>query len=108
MGEYRYLHLPRSVIYVIRAECTDYERRRAAIRCIDTPEDVVAAHRRRNEAIDNALCSVELPLRTAILNDIILAKGYDKSAAAQIASKSLYYSRKHRVIETLAKNLLLI
>ena len=108
MGDYHYTHLPRSVIYVLRAECTDYERRRAAIKSIDTPEDVVAAHRRRNEAIDDALCSIELPLRSAILNDIILAKGYDKSPAAAIASKSLYYSRKHRVMEALAKNLLLI
>lgn len=102
------MHLPRSVIYVLRAECTDYERRRAAIRCIDTPEDVVAAHRRRNEAIESALCTIELPLRSVILTDIIFARGYDKSQAAMITSKSLYYSRKHLVMETLAKNLMLI
>ena len=108
MGDYRYIHLPRSVIYVLRAECTDYERRRAAIRSIDTPEDVADAHRRRNEAIDDALCSIELPLRSAILSDIIFARGYDKSPAAMITSKSLYYSRKHTVMETLAKNLMLI
>lgn len=108
MGDYRSMHLPRSVIYVLRAECTDYERRRVAMRCIDTPEDVVAAHRRRNEAIDDALCTIELPLRSAILTDIIFARGYDKSQAAMITSKSLYYSRKHLVMETLAKNLMLI
>lgn len=108
MGDYHYIHLPRSVIYVIRAECTDYERRKVAIRRVDTSEDVVVACRQRNEAIDAALCSVEAPLRSAILNDIILAKGYDKSAAAQIASKSLYYSRKHRVMEALARNLRLL
>ena len=108
MGDYRSMHLLRSVIYVLRAECTDYERRRVAIRCIDTPDDVVAAHRRRNEAIDAALCTIELPLRSAIFTDIVYARGYSRSRAMEIASKSLYYSRKQRVMKTIAENLMLI
>lgn len=105
MGEYCPSHLPGSVLFLIRAECGDYDRRRRALQRLDLSPDVAASLAARNAAIEKALSVVEAPLRAPILEDIKRGYGYERSAAATIASKGLYYSRKHKILEAMAVNL---
>lgn len=100
--------LPPSVVRIVGAMCTDYDRRNVAIKFDKGSEDTLAYYRRINGIIDVALEEVEVGIRRDMLNDIILNRGYDYSPASPFLAKNTYYSRKRKIVYTIAKAMYLI
>ena len=101
--------LPRTVVDVVMRICADYDRRRAEIEHGErvSPE-VRARYVEYNYAIDVALAGFEGEVKQALLKDIYLGRGYDRSPAAPFFAKNTYYTTKHKIVWAIAKGLLLI
>lgn len=107
-SEYRKWDLPPTVVQLVVDMCKDYDRRNVAISFKTASEEVIEAYKRTNGIIDNALQTVEKPLRRDMLNDIILNRGYNFSPTSPIVSKCTYYLRKRQIVYTIAKQMFLI
>lgn len=100
--------LPRSVVSVTVALCSDYERRAKAIRTCRVDGDVQKCYVQLNEIIDRALLDIEIGLRAQMLADISHGFGYGRSAAKGVIDKNAYYRRRRKLIYDVAKGLSLV
>ena len=100
--------IPTSVVEIVKAVCSDYDRRERAIKFSNLTGDVLTKYVELNNAIDKALTDVEVGIRRDMLNDIQKRRGYDFSRAALIISKNTYYRRKRKLIYDIAKELALL
>ena len=100
--------LPIGIVDEVKGICRDYKRKRAALSCGEVSGEVKALYERYNEAVNNALLSIEPELRAIILDDVIDKRGYYKSLATAYIAHRGYESRKCKLIYQIAVNLSLI
>lgn len=109
MGEdFRKWGLPINVVLIVRAVCSDYDRRNNIIKFNTASEEVIAHYREVNGCIDKALEEIEVGIRRDMLNDIILNRGYDFSPISPFLAKNTYYTRKRKTVYSIAKAMHLI
>lgn len=96
---YQHYSVPGSVVSVVQAMIQDYPRRQ---RLIDDNESLNDEWAHIHQIITDTINSYEPMLSSIILSDIINCRGYYSSKATIIASKSLYYSLKHKIIQEIA------
>lgn len=106
MGRRRiYMHhsVPGTVVSIVQTMIQDYPRRKRFVECsLSDDTEAKGECLRLNRAIDDIVNSYEPTLSGIIVSDIINCRGYDRSEAAMIASKNLYYNLKHKLIEDIA------
>ena len=101
---YQHHSIPGSVVLLVQAVVQDYPRRKRILEYSSGATDTVEeACTRLNHIIEDVVNSDERLLSIIILEDIFRNVGYNKSEATSIASKNLYYSRKSKIIEDIAK-----
>lgn len=102
---YQHYDVPGTVASMVQAMIQDYPRRQ---KLIDSEGCIAEEWARLNSVIAEVINSHEPMLSSIILSDIIQCKGYDSSKASIIASKNLYYSLKHKLIQDIAEKCKLI
>ena len=100
--------IPSSVVYMVNAICTDYDRRERAIKYSSITGQVLERYIELNAAIDKSLEEIEVGIRRDILQDIAEGHGYNKSKAQTLVSKNTYYRRRRKLIYDIAKKLSLL
>ncbi len=101
-------NLPLSLVQMIKSICADYDRRADIINRSLASEDVVEKCAALNSAIDSAFLDVESGLKSYLLEDIKLNRGYEASMASPFIAKNTYYKRKKKIIYDVAKCLFLL
>ena len=96
---YQHYDVPGSVVSLVQAMIQDYPRRQ---RIIDCDGDISPELERLNEIICDTTNSHDPMLCSIILDDIINARGFEKSKATIISSKKLYYNMKRKIIQDIA------
>lgn len=102
---YQHYDVPGTVASMVQAMIQDYPRRQ---RLIDSQGSIAEEWVRLNGIITEVINAHEPMLSSIILSDIIQCKGYDSSKASILASKNLYYSLKHKLIQDIAQRCNLI
>ena len=88
--------LPPSVVSMVKALCSDRERRKKLLLCPGLSHGVAAVLNAHDTAIESALEKIEPALRDIILDDICRGRGYDFSPATKLCAKNTYYARKRK------------
>ena len=97
--------LPVGIVDEVRGICRDYQRKRSELLSGKLSVEVKSLYERYNEAVNNALLSIEPELRAIILDDVIEKRGFYKSLAVGCVSHCTYESRKCEFIHQIAVNL---
>lgn len=100
--------LPASVVDIVKAVVSDYDRRERAIKHSAITGEVLIRYVELNGVIDIALQDVEIGIRRDLLDDIRTGRGYDFSRASPFLAKNTYYQRKRKLIYDVAKGLALL
>ena len=100
--------VPATVVTLVKAHCNDYDRRAKIINNPNTSPTLAQNFREFNLVIDNALMDIEPGLRSALLTDIQIGRGFDASPIAPFLAKNTYYARKRKLIHDIAVGLHLI
>lgn len=102
---YQHHSIPGSVVLLVQAVVQDYPRRKRIIEYSGATSTIVEEEcAKLNRIIEDVVNGDERLLSIIILEDIFRNIGYRKSEATSIASKNLYYSRKCKIIEDIARN----
>ena len=94
--------IPSSIVHIVYAICADYDRRACVTESNGYDGAVVQECHRLNTIVDNAMDDVECGIRRHMLNDIIYARGYERSPCACFIAKNTYYARRRKVIHDIA------
>ena len=100
--------VPPGVVDVVYGIVKDYERRSEALATEPLSEENKETYYKLNGAVDSALLMIEEPLRSIYINDLTNKFGYFRSDAMSIIDHKGYYSRKYKLIYSIAKILYLI
>jgi hypothetical protein len=100
--------IPTSVVELVKAVCSDYNRRERAIKFGSITGEVLDRYIFLNTAIDKALECIEAGIRKDMLSDISKKRGFQFSAASMLISKDAYYRRRRKLIYDIAKELALL
>ena len=100
-------NIPSSVVCVVTAIISDYDRREREIKR-DATGSVLARYVELNSAVDRALSEIEAGIRADIMQDITEGKGYERSRAQFLVSKNAYYRRRRKLIHDIAVDLCLL
>ena len=96
--------LPRGVAQIAKAICADYDRRARALHAGIVDEKVRTTYTRLNAAVDEALLRIDEPMiRRALLQDMVLRRGYDRSEAQPFICENSYYARRRHVLYLVAE-----
>ena len=104
---YKY-NIPSSVVCVVTAIISDYDRREREIIHASAAGSVLARYVELNSAVDRALSEVEAGIRADVLADIAEGRGYERSRAQFLVSKNAYYRRRRKLIHDIAVDLCLL
>lgn len=103
---YKY-DLPYSAVRVVETLIEDYPRREAMIKNTEFLEDVEELQR-INNAIEECVGLFEPVLCAIVKEDIINRVCYERSRAAYISSRAMYYRRRKKFIHDVANALKLV
>ena len=99
--------LPYSAVRVVEAIIEDYPRREAMIKNTQSPDNVKELMR-INGAIEECVGLFEPSLCAIVKEDIINRVCYERSRAAYISSRAMYYRRRKKFIHDVANAINLV
>lgn len=100
--------IPASAARLSEAVCGDYYRRATAIRSGIVSGAALDVCMHLNIAVETALEGLENGVRSEMLKDVALGRGYNKSNLGAFMAKNTYYDRRRKLIYDIAKGLNLV